>query len=229
MQQIANPTYDVWTWPGWSAIGAWASVLGLITLLVAGWRLVVQRRQAPLFYLTWSVLGSANVDGKSYHVVEFTNAGRGFGYLDILSFVNGYVRLADEYRAPRVVASGQRFRILLTAPKLEDVWIRLMTRTPDDFTLMRFRWESLLSEGAMHEQWVKEREAWDRRSLLQRWWDRSTPRAVEPHGQLAARIRAGRSTGVVFGEKTMRIASSASSGAFSSGDLPYVGPPPKLS
>lgn len=221
-------TYDIWTWPGWGAISAWASILALVTVFVAVWRFVRQRRQAPQFHLMWTILGTSRVNGDEYHLVEFVNAGRGFGYIDVLAVMNGHARLIEDHMAPRVLGSGQRFRLIITAPTVADVWLRTMTREPDDFVKMRFRWEPLVQGGNLWDQWVKEREAWGKRSPLQRWRDRYRPRPVAPHSQLAASVRAGKRANVsaVFGGERPAIMSNASAGTIFPNDLPYIGPAP---
>lgn len=170
---------DFLTWPGWAGVSALAQLLALVTLLGAAWRFILQRRQMPLFSLDCEILGHRVVDdeGTRYHLVEFRNTGRGSAEIHMLEFVGALVRHEDGYLTPTVVMSGGTFRLLLTSPKIAEVWFRLTWRTPDSRRRATIAWWPLVRHGELYDRWVASSR---RTQYLRRIRQALLPRPVAP-------------------------------------------------
>lgn len=179
-------------WEGWGFIGTVAQVVSLVTIAGAALQYVSQRRQMPAFLLDWRVLGTATISAATgsgtYHLVEFRNIGRGVGHLIELQLFNAQVFRTADYRARSVLGAGDSFSMLVTTPDVSAVWVRAAWRVENDQWRVSACWAPLVWSGPLYEQWLGERAAHGRRSLLERWWDRSDPRGVEPQGATSVRI-----------------------------------------
>jgi hypothetical protein len=169
-------------WPGWAGVGAIATILSLATLVFAVARFIIQRRQMPLFRLSWEFIGTATADGKQYHLVEFRNVGRGTGDFVTFTMCGARAEATEGFLAPRMIASGQTFRLLVTSPDLSTAWVRWSYRTLDHATRVTFVWRSLIRTGPMAQQYKRELENWESRSYYDMMRDAARPRPVGPGG-----------------------------------------------
>lgn len=181
-------------WAGWAFVGTVAQVLSLVTLVVGAWRFTRQRRQFPLVLFDWNVIGNITLaSGETYHVVEFRNIGRGTAHIRMMHFTEARIELTSEYRAPRVLPSGERFLLLVTAHKLEDVWFRILMQTPNDTRRMVWAWKPLMRTGQLYEQSEREWDEWLDRPLLPKWRDYWKGVPVHPGGAPRGAIGRGQS------------------------------------
>lgn len=117
--------------------------------------------------LDWSVIGNVTLrPGETYHAVEFRNIGRGTAHIRLMFFAEGRIELTNEYRAPRVLPSGERFVLLVTAHKLEDVWFKTLLQTTTDTRRMQWAWYPLMRTGDLYERFDREWDDWFARPLL---------------------------------------------------------------
>ncbi|MBT2474234.1 hypothetical protein J7E68_06490 [Microbacterium sp. ISL-103] len=172
-----------WTWSGWTAVGSIACVLALATLIFATKELLAQRRQVPLFRLDWEIFATRTTGADSFHVVEFRNFGRGPGRLIDLTLCGAWARLDDEHRAPAIVESGGRFRLLVSSPDLGNAWVRYVFQTQANRQRFEVRWEPLHSVGAMEDEFDRQTTEWSNRSWWRRFRDSRTPASVAPGGR----------------------------------------------
>lgn len=183
-------------WPGWAGVSAIAQILSLATLLIAVWRFVVQRRQMPLFSLAWDFIGTVDVRGTKYHLVEFRNVGRGAGEFFTFHLCGARAELTENFLAPSVLGSGESFKMLITSPDLGAAWARWSVRTPDHRSRFRFRWAPLIRSGVIADGWNHDFDAWESRSYYEMMRDAVRPRPVGPGGV---------PTGIVTGNSPNRL------------------------
>lgn len=147
-------------WPGWAGVSGIAQVLALLAVVGAIWRLLRARGQVPMFFLDVSVIGVATLsDGKRFHTLQFHNTGRSSAEVHIVECIGGKVRLEDGYVAPKTLAAGDMFQLLVTAPKLSDVWFRVTWRTPDVRRRVTVGWWPVAS-GDIDTAWRKDAKSW---------------------------------------------------------------------
>lgn len=158
-------------WAGWAFVGTVAQVLSLVTLVVGAWRFTRQRRQFPLVLFDWNVTA----------------------HIRMMHFTEARIELTSEYRAPRVLPSGERFLLLVTAHKLEDVWFRILMQTPNDTRRMVWAWKPLMRTGQLYEQSEREWDEWLDRPLLPKWRDYWKGVPVHPGGAPRGAIGRGQS------------------------------------
>lgn len=181
------------TWAGWSGVSAIAQILALATLVVGFWRFVVQRRQIPLFHLTWDFIATQTRDGLAYHVVEFRNVGRGMGQLIGLTVVGARPFLTEGYFTPTTLGSGEAFRLLIEPADLSKAWVRWMVRTPDHRMRVHIKWCSLTRTGDLADVFDAASEAYASRNWIKRIRDRWWPdQAVRPGGTVYGVVYAGK-------------------------------------
>lgn len=220
------------TWYGWSAISAIAQILSLATIAIAAWRFVVQRRQMPIFALTWDFIGTATRDGHQFHLVEFRNVGRGAGEFIAFYAAGARAHLADGFLTPKVLGSNESFRLLITAPDLEAAWVRHVYRTTDHRARFQVRWGPMLSEGSRADQYRADQDRWDERSYFEVWRDRVYPRAVGPGQALQGTIRARHSPSTMEAILTAGDLTSINHSLLAGTDnpfkLPFVPGPTKI-
>jgi len=214
-------------WEGWAFVGTVAQILSLLTLVVGAWRFTRQRRQFPLVFIDFAVIGKRTFGpGVVYHVVEFRNLGRSTAIIQGIDFREARVDLTDDYRPPRALPSGQSFQLLLTWPSVEAVWSRTALQAPDDRDRFVLQWFPLLGGGPLGQQYAEDHRAWVRRSWVKRFRDFLRGVPVEPGGAPLAVLRRGKRT-----QARERAVSTSEEGLWSSAipgsssiiDLPVVG------
>lgn len=218
-------------WDGWQAVSGVAQLLSLLTLAFALVQLSRNRRQFPLAGIGIDVIGSVSVGEEQarYHVVEFRNAGRGIMNLIALEVFQGRLLLLDGYHARSHLGSGDSFRLLLTSPNVEDVWIRAAYRVEDHRHRVVVRWLPLARQGAIAEQWFSDRDGESRlRMAPRRLMDRFRPRPVMPGHAVDVAFNARRNgrARAFAALNPDEVETEMHSSAFPSGiaDLPYVAP-----
>lgn len=216
-----------WAWNGWTAVGSIACVLALVTLVFATKEVLAQRRQIPLFQLDWEIFATRTIGGDSFHVVEFRNFGRGPGNLIDLQLCGAWARLDDDHRTPAIVESGGKFRLLVSAPDLEQAWVRYIFRTQADRKRFDVRWEPLHGDGAMEDEYARQTTAWADRNWWRRWQDNRKPASVAPGGRPVGFVK-----GKNAGEEVKILLQAPAGSTFYSGKalsrpapLAYVAPP----
>lgn len=153
------------SWPGWAGVSGIAQVVALGTLVIAGWRYILQRRQFPAVYFAWDVIGATTTsEGDRYHLLEFHNIGRSTALLSYLGVTGARFELAEGYRAPTTLAAGGSFQLMVSAEKLEEAWFRISWQSVDDRRQVHVEWAAVLPYGALGVRHQQEREDWYRRS-----------------------------------------------------------------
>lgn len=167
------------SWPGWAGVSGIAQLAALLAVVGALWRFVRLRGQIPLFYAHIAVLGTAKlVDGKQFHIVEFHNTGRSSAEVHLVECFGGMTRLEDGYVAPQTLASGATFKLLVTAPRISEVWFRVTWRTPDVRRRVTVGWWPI-SGGENYKKWARAARKWRFYRRAYRWF---WPGAVGPDG-----------------------------------------------
>ncbi|CAN7151840.1 hypothetical protein LJR044_002488 [Microbacterium foliorum] len=217
------------SWDGWAGVSAIAQIVALVTLIAGFARFIALRRQVPLFRFSWDFIGTHEVDGHEYHLVEFRNVGRGAGEFMDIHIIGADVLRIEGFIPPTVLGSGESFRALLTSRDLSQAWIRWIWRTQNHESRWFVRWAPAVRSGAMQEQWKLDVERWLWRSTYDIARHRFKPRYVGPGG-----APAGMASGPNGGD---RLASMMLGGdleaivthiLFRQGTpqaLPYVSPP----
>lgn len=216
---------DFLSWAGWTGLSALAQIVALATLIGAGWRFILQRRQIPQFVPDCLVIGTAKINGLPYHVVEFRNVGRGPVELRMLEVFEGRIYFEETYYPPGIWGAGQSFRLLLTAPKLSEVWIRITHRTPDDRRAAKIAWYPLV-RGDLRTRWRDDVKQW---GWGARFRQHVAPKAIGPGGALRGVFHGRRrhDVTVYWGDylKQAKIYSLGTLHNFAPTDLSYVPAP----
>lgn len=188
-------------WPGWTAVSGMAQVLSLATIVAAVWRLLALRRQSPLASLHWDRVGSMRVKDDRYHLVEFVNTGRGTLHLHALLLHDAHARIFEDYRPRRMMPSGERFRLLVSARDEKTAWVQAIYRDESDVTRALVMWKPLLPGSTHWLAWRTEADALRPvRRRVRRLWrallGRQPGQHVGPGGKTSRRLRLGTPTGL---------------------------------
>lgn len=171
-----------------------AQVLSLATIIAAVWRLLALRRQSPLASLHWDRVGAMRVENDQYHLVEFVNTGRGTLHLHSLLLHDAHARTDEDYRPRRMMPSGERFRLLVSAREEKTAWVQAIYRDEADVMRVLVMWKPLLPGSTHWLAWRTEADAFhpERRRVSRLWRTlirREARQNVGPGGRTSRRVQ----------------------------------------
>ncbi|MFJ2542739.1 hypothetical protein [Microbacterium sp. NPDC087589] len=219
---------DFLKWYGWTAVGSIATVLALAALVFATVEFVVKRRQVPVFMLGWEAIATTTTPTGEFHLFEFHNFGRGPGRLVSLTLCGAWAKLDDEHRTPQILAPGGTFQLLVSSPDLEQAWVRYTYGTQADRRTFHVRWEPLITQGAMADEFAAQQDKDAAQPWIRRIFHRYRVTSVAPGGvwygvargrnggDKAYQMIIGGPAGAVYRETVARQVPPS---------LPYVSPP----
>lgn len=140
------------SWPLWVFIGVVAQVISLAALAFVVVEYLKARRRVQSVVWGLDLVGTTSVDGDTYHLADFYNAGTGTAVVQSAVFVGARAVPADGRRFQSVMGSGERVQIQLTSHVIGKAWMLVAWFSHDDSHLIRFRWLPVARPGDMAEE-----------------------------------------------------------------------------